>query len=46
MKVSDYIVRFLEEKGIRHIYGYQGTMIAHFVDSLEKSKKNNKSLCI
>lgn len=36
MKVSDYIVSFLEKKGIRHFFGYQGTMIAHFVDSVEK----------
>lgn len=36
MKVSDYIVDFLVKKGVRHFWGYQGTMIAHFVDSVAK----------
>lgn len=34
MKSSDYIVEFFANHGIRHFYGYQGTMIAHFVDSV------------
>lgn len=38
MKSSDYIVDFLVKKGIRHCYGYQGTMIAHLVDSIGSSK--------
>lgn len=37
MKASDYIVKYLTEKGIRHCYGYQGTMIAHLVDSIGSS---------
>ena len=37
MKLSDYIVTFLQKKGIRHFFGYQGTMIAHLVDSIEKN---------
>lgn len=36
MKLSDYIVAFLEKKGIYDFFGYQGTMIAHLVDSIEK----------
>ena len=34
MKVSDYIVNWLYGKGIKDFYGYQGTMIAHFIDSI------------
>lgn len=37
MKLSDYIVAFLQKKGVRHFFGYQGTMIAHLVDSIEKN---------
>ena len=37
MKVTDYIVEFLQEKGIHDFFGYQGTMIAHLVDSIEKN---------
>lgn len=39
MKLSDYIVEFLQRKGIRHFFGYQGTMIAHVVDSIERNPK-------
>lgn len=39
MKVSDYIVRFFEEKGIEYIFGYQGGMITHLVDSISKSSR-------
>lgn len=39
MKASDYIVKFLESKGIEYVFGYQGGMITHLVDSLSKSKK-------
>ncbi|MEG0830370.1 MAG: thiamine pyrophosphate-binding protein [Anaerovoracaceae bacterium] len=45
MKASDYIVEFLEEKGIRHFFGYQGTMIAHFVDSVCNNKKTMNHCC-
>lgn len=37
MKLSDYIVEFLQRKGIKHFFGYQGTMIAHVVDSIERN---------
>ena len=39
MKVSDYIVAFLESNGIEYVFGYQGGMITHLVDSLSKSRK-------
>ena len=39
MKASDYIVSFLEEQGIEYVFGYQGGMITHLVDSLSKSRK-------
>ena len=38
MKVTDYIVEFLQKKGIHDFFGYQGTMIAHLVDSIEKNE--------
>lgn len=34
MKVSDYIVSYLEERGIHVIFGYIGGMITHLVDSI------------
>lgn len=40
MKVSDYIVKFFESKGISDYFGFQGTMIMHFVDSIGKSKNS------
>ena len=39
MKLSDYIVTFLQKKGIRHFFGYQGTMIAHLVDPLKEIRR-------
>ena len=39
MKASDYIVKFLEAEGIEYVFGYQGGMITHLVDSLSKSGK-------
>lgn len=38
MKVSDYITSYLEEKGIRVVFGYIGGMITHLVDSIASSK--------
>lgn len=38
MKLTDYIVEFLTQKGIHDFFGYQGTMIAHFVDSVERNQ--------
>lgn len=45
MKVSDYIVNYLYEKGIKDFFGYQGTMIAHFVDSIGKNKYVRNHVC-
>lgn len=45
MKVSDYIVNFLYQKGIKDFFGYQGTMIAHFVDSIGKNKSVTNHVC-
>lgn len=38
MKLSDYIVTFLIEKGITDVFGYPGGMVTHLMDSFEKSK--------
>ena len=45
MKLSDYIVAFLQKKGIRHFFGYQGTMIAHLVDSIERNPLTENHSC-
>ena len=37
VKLTDYVVEFLQKKGIHDFFGYQGTMIAHLVDSIEKN---------
>lgn len=37
MKLSDYIVSFLEERGVSFVFGYIGGMITHLVDSLDKN---------
>jgi len=37
VKVSDYIVWFLEKKGITDIFGYPGIGCGHFMDSLSRS---------
>ena len=38
IKVSDYIFRFLESKGVRHVFMLPGGGAMHLVDSLGKSK--------
>lgn len=45
MKVSDYIVKYLNENGVKDFFGYQGTMIAHFVDSIGKNKNVSNHVC-
>lgn len=45
MKLSDYIVHFFVERGITDFFGYQGTMIAHFVDSIGKNKLAHNHVC-
>ena len=44
MKLTDYVVEFLQKKGIRDFFGYQGTMIAHVVDSIETPCKKSFQL--
>ena len=39
MKATDHIVRFLEAQGIGCVFGYQGGMITHLVDSLSRSRR-------
>ena len=34
MTVSEYIVKYLKACGVTHYFGYQGTMIAYFVDAI------------
>ena len=46
MKLSDYIVTFLQKKGICHFFGYQGTMIAHVVDSIERNPETENHSAI
>jgi acetolactate synthase-1/2/3 large subunit len=38
MKASDYIVSFFVSHHIKYIFGYQGGMITHLVDSISKNK--------
>ncbi len=45
MKASDYIVKFLKTIGIKDIFGYQGTMIAHFIDSIGKDDFLENHVC-
>jgi acetolactate synthase-1/2/3 large subunit len=39
MKVSDYIIKFLENINVRYVYGFIGGSITHLFDSLSKSQK-------
>lgn len=39
MKVSEYIAEFLIEKGIKHVFGFQGGAILKVVDSIVESGK-------
>ena len=45
MKSSDYIVDFLVNRGIKHCYGFQGTMIAHLVDSICADPRIRNHVC-
>lgn len=36
MKISDYIVRFLETHGVTDIFGYPGAIVCHLMDSAQK----------
>lgn len=37
MKVSDYLVSFIESRGVDVIFGYIGGMITHLVDSIDRN---------
>lgn len=39
MKASDFIAKFLERKGISHVFELSGGMITHILDSLQQSTK-------
>jgi acetolactate synthase-1/2/3 large subunit len=39
MKVSDYIVSYLESRGVECVFEMSGGMIAHLLDSLQRSGK-------
>ena len=39
IKVSDYIIRFLEKEGVRHVFMFTGGMTMHINDSIGYSKK-------
>lgn len=39
MKLSDYIVRFIEDLGVKHIFLISGGGNIHLIDSIGKSKK-------
>ena len=36
MKVSDYIAEYLIQQGIKVVFGYQGGMVTHIIDSIGK----------
>jgi len=36
MKASDYIIKFLKDKGIEIVFGYSGGAITHLLDSVNK----------
>ena len=36
MKVSDYIVEYMIEKGVTDVFGYPGGMVTHLMDSFSK----------
>ncbi len=45
MKLSDYIVARLFDFGVTDYFGYQGTMIAHFVDSVYQQPLVKNHVC-
>lgn len=45
MKVSDYIADFLYSKGINTVFGYQGGMITHVIDSIGNHKSIDYIQC-
>ncbi len=45
MKLSDYIVEYFYKIGIKDYFGYQGTMIAHLVNSIGKDNRVKNHIC-
>ena len=45
MNVSEYIVDFFEKKGIKDFFGYQGTMIAYFIEAICGNKNVSNHSC-
>ena len=45
IKVSDYIIKFLEEQGVKHMFMLSGGMAMHIDDSVGFSKKL-KPICM
>lgn len=45
MKASDCIVKLFESLNIDYVFGYQGGMITHLIDSLSKSTKTKYIQC-
>lgn len=45
MNVSEYIVNYLEQKGIKDYFGYQGTMIAYFIEAVCSNPNVNNHSC-
>ena len=39
MKLSDYIVNFIADRGVVIVFGYIGGAITHLVDSLDRSDR-------
>lgn len=44
MKLSDYVVKFIEKKGVKYVFGITGGAIAHIFDSIGKNP-NIKYVC-
>ena len=39
MKVSDYVIKFIEDAGVKHVFLVSGGGVMHLVDSASRSKK-------
>lgn len=36
MKLSDFVMRFVFDRNVRHVFGYPGGSMTHLLDSLHK----------
>ena len=45
MNVSEYIVDFFQKKGINDFFGYQGTMIAYFIEAICQNPEVRNHSC-